>query len=189
MNTVLLRNSRKTLGNKGISLVEVIVVVAVITIIAFMAGPELLNIGPKAKMKTAARELKANLELARMEAAKRNRTVEVAFTAGSCSGSYSSTGSYTITIEGKTKSYHPEPGAALCAKEFLAGEDKTLRFNGRGFMVKKDGTIDTGGEAGEDGKTDKEIVISSRYKNSEGEHPAYTITVNAAGITINPPKG
>lgn len=82
----------------GITLVEVMVVVAIIVVMAFFAGPEMLQFGPKAKLKAATRTLKSNMELARLEAVKRNTTVTVNFTFSDCSTfPPATTSKYSIT--------------------------------------------------------------------------------------------
>ncbi len=175
------------MNSRGVSLIELIVVVAVIAILALGAIPATLDTGPKARMKSAVRDLKSNLELARMEAAKRNRSVYVQFTAGSCSDDYTNNGSYELVIDedkdgiiedtdprvvlfgteesaaDRTK-YTIGSGAALCSAQ-------NLRFNGRGFPVDSSGNLLTAG---------KQMKISSRYKNGDN-HPQYTITVSTTG--------
>ncbi len=181
-------DSQTVCNHKGISLVEVVIVLVIISILAFMTGPDLLAIGPRAKMKTAARDLKSNLELARMEAAKRNRSVYVIFTPGNCSGDYNSSGSYEIVIDAdingvdtdgkkdsrltlaqKEKKYQLKPGTALCATDLLLEEKKQIRFNGSGFSVDSKGKF-----------VKQKIKISSRYKQGN-THPVYTVTVTAIG--------
>ncbi len=185
--TFFTQHYTKLLNSKGISLIELIVVVAVIAILSLGAIPATLDIGPKARMKSAVRDLKSNLELARMEAAKRNRSVYVQFTAGSCSGDYTNNGSYELVIDedkdGIVETSDPRvvlfgteenaadrtrykmgSGTALCSAQ-------NLRFNGRGFPVDSSGNLLTAG---------KEMKISSRYKNGD-DHPLYTIAVSTTG--------
>jgi prepilin-type N-terminal cleavage/methylation domain-containing protein len=130
----------------GITLVEVMVVVAIIVVMAFFAGPEMLQFGPKAKLKAATQTLKSNLELARLEAVKRNTTVTVTFTTSGCNTFPLVTPSeYEITwMDGATKqkiplmasstssasskdTYEFPEGTALC------GSDTTIDFTSRGY--------------------------------------------------------
>ncbi len=180
------QNHTKLLNSKGISLIELMIVVAVVAVLAMGVIPSTIDIGPKARMKSAVRDLKSNLELARMEAAKRNRSVYAQFTPGSCSGSYTNSGWYELVIDedkdgvettdprivlfgtekkavNRTK-YTMKAGTALC----LASN---LRFNSRGFPVDSSGNLLT---------ADQKMSISSRYKAGD-EHPQYTITVSTTG--------
>ncbi len=180
------QNHIKLLNTRGVSLIELMIVVAVVAVLAMGAIPSTIDIGPKAKMKSAVRDLKSNLELARMEAAKRNRSVYARFTPGSCSGPYTDSGWYELVIDedkdgvettdprivlfGTEKSaadrtkYTMKAGTALCAAS-------NLRFNSRGFPVDSSGNLLT---------ADQKMKISSRYE-AGGGHPQYTITVSTTG--------
>lgn len=146
-------------------------------------------------MKTAARDLKANLELAKMEAAKRNRSVYIVFTPGSCSGNYTNSGSYQLVIDsnrnqkvdstdqrlsllgksvtkGSTETTYTLPsGTALCNSDILSSAT-SFRFNSRGFWQTKEGSPHS--------KTAK-LKLSSTYTNGAKKHPYYKVQVSVAG--------
>jgi type IV fimbrial biogenesis protein FimT len=80
----------------GFTIVELLVVIAVLGGLMAIATPNYLEYLPKARLKNAARDLYSELQLAKMAAIKVN---------GDCSVTYVSTGTYTITyfIDGAAK--------------------------------------------------------------------------------------
>lgn len=62
-------------GKRGFTLVEIMVVMAIIAIIVLFAGPQLIDFGPNMRVKAAARDLHSNLQKMKIEAIKRNRDV------------------------------------------------------------------------------------------------------------------
>lgn len=77
--------------NSGLTLLEVMVVVAIIGIIVAIAVPSFSTILEKQRIKGAAEAVLADLRWARAEAIKRNKKVRVTFTTGS---------SWSYTING-----------------------------------------------------------------------------------------
>lgn len=66
-------------GNKGFSLVEVMVVLGILAILAVMAVPNLFKYGPKQRLLSAASDVKGAINLARMAAIKGNATAVIQF--------------------------------------------------------------------------------------------------------------
>lgn len=66
-------------NNSGFTLIELIVVIAIFGILVAVTVPNFLGYRPKSRLKTAARDLYSNLQLARMEAIKSNTTWAIVF--------------------------------------------------------------------------------------------------------------
>ncbi len=66
-------------GQKGFTLVEVIVVVALIGILAAIAVPSFLSWLPNMRLKAATRDLYSNMQKIRMEAIKTNNRMAIVF--------------------------------------------------------------------------------------------------------------
>lgn len=66
-------------NNSGFTLIELIVVIVILGVLAVVAVPNFLSFQPKSRLKTAARDLYSNLQLARMEAIKSNTTWAIVF--------------------------------------------------------------------------------------------------------------
>lgn len=71
------RSAGRFRGEKGFSLVETLAVIAILAIAALFALPHVLQWKSASSLRTAARELKENLEFARSLAVKENRSVVV----------------------------------------------------------------------------------------------------------------
>lgn len=83
MCDIMLRKSKKKLkGATGFTLIEVLVVVAIIGILAAIGYPTFLSMLPNIRTKAAARDIYADMNAAKMEAVKRNSCVVVTFDTG-----------------------------------------------------------------------------------------------------------
>lgn len=72
----------RQLGNRGYSLVELLVTVGIIAILSAVVLPSIVNSIPHYQLRSAARTLVVDLQRARMEAVKRNCDVQVWITRG-----------------------------------------------------------------------------------------------------------
>lgn len=67
------------MGRQGVSLIELVVVVVVLSVVAGLAVPRGLKTSTRSRVDTAARELARDLELVRMRAITAKRIVRVSF--------------------------------------------------------------------------------------------------------------
>ena len=70
-------------GNSGFTLIEMIVVIAIMAVMLAIAVPGFLGMTPRSSLKTAARDMISNLQLARIEAIRGRKTWAVQFDTGS----------------------------------------------------------------------------------------------------------
>ncbi len=78
MNTKMEQEEMK--NSKGFTLIEVLIVIAMIGILSAIAIPNYINWLPNYRLKGAARDLYSNMQKVKLEAVKRNTDVGIAFT-------------------------------------------------------------------------------------------------------------
>jgi prepilin-type N-terminal cleavage/methylation domain-containing protein len=83
------------IGNRGFTLVELLVVVSIIAVASAIAIPSFVNWGSKFRLRASADEIAKNMLLARMKAISTNRDVEIKF--------YEVEKKYEVIHEGKTE--------------------------------------------------------------------------------------
>lgn len=90
-------SKNKRSGQKGFSLVELLLVIGVIGILSAIAVPSYLHWLPGIRLKSAARDMYSNLQLARIQALKENSTVSVRFDTGNDTYYYDTDGNNNYT--------------------------------------------------------------------------------------------
>jgi len=162
-------------NQSGVTLIEVVVVIALLGILAGFAYPNFKSWIPNYKLKAAARDLVSNFQRAKMEAVKRNKWVVVSFTPGTYSSS-GMVGSYQIFVDdgtgGGTARNFTRDGSELIITQIIMPKYVTLyaaSFSG--------GTT----AAGFDGKG---LPASSRIGNVKlrnNNSRYYKVTLSIAG--------
>ena len=132
---------------RGFTTLEILVTLAVIALLAGLAAPSMISFVRTNKMATAARQLDADMVMARREAIKRNTRVLVCpkgSTAGKCGTATTTawTSGWLVCYDADsdndcddTSSSNPNPirqHAALDSSLTLTGPASVLRFNANG---------------------------------------------------------
>jgi type IV fimbrial biogenesis protein FimT len=85
-------------GQAGFTMLELIMVTVVISILAAIALPNIIDWLPNYRLKAAARDMISNFQKAKMEAVKTNKDVIIQFTPGAYAAS-GQVGSYQIFVD------------------------------------------------------------------------------------------
>ena len=90
------------MNRHGFSLPELLITVAILSILGSVAVPLFLRIVPNMHLREGAREVYSAMQRAKLEAVKRNTPVTVAFATVNCAGSVPSRGGgYRIFFTGR----------------------------------------------------------------------------------------
>ncbi|MBW2604471.1 MAG: prepilin-type N-terminal cleavage/methylation domain-containing protein [Deltaproteobacteria bacterium] len=109
----------------GFTLIELIVVIVLLAILAGVSVPNFLSWLPKYRLKSAARDLYSNLQLAKMSAIRANKDCRVKY--------YKNPDRYTVDLLNKTiRLSDYKSGITFCGPNNQTFAVATLTFNSRG---------------------------------------------------------
>ncbi len=80
MNTFEPEMNNKKYRSPGFTLVEVMVVLVILSVMAFFVAPEVMNWRPNMRLTDAAQDIYANMQNAKVEAIEKNENVAITFT-------------------------------------------------------------------------------------------------------------
>ena len=111
----------------GFTLVELMIVVAILGILAAVATPMILTSLPRYRLRAAARELVIDFKKARMEAVKRNRSVLLQFTLETV-GNPEVGGTYQVCIDNDNDGVCNNGGSDTFLKTVTMPRDVRIRL-------------------------------------------------------------
>jgi prepilin-type N-terminal cleavage/methylation domain-containing protein len=112
--------------NTGFTLIELMVVIVLIATLTAISIPNFLAYLPNASLKSAARELYSNLQLAKMGAIKNNTNCTITFSAP---GTYAISGAMTETVALADYGY----GVTFDGPSNETFDEASIAFNSRGI--------------------------------------------------------
>ena len=119
-------------NNHGFSMIELMVVIAIISILAGVAIPNFIGWLPNYRLRSGAEDIQSTLQLARLTAIKENSTVTVVFDIGD--------DTFKATVGAKTfRSGKMPSGIDINSATF--GGVPSVQFNGHGFLTGSAGSI------------------------------------------------
>jgi len=163
----------KTFGicSQGFTLVEIMVVVAIISILAFFATPELVDWGPKMRLKAAGDDLVGNMQRAKVHAIKNNVNVVFTFTPpATCPGgtySFVDSSAAAVVVAAADLTSSQYTGTCLAANTFTVGQG----YDSRGLRLIAGGT--------------ESITVTHERLTDSGD-PTYQVSMTSGGgIQLN----
>lgn len=187
------RNDLAALGRHGFTLVEAIVVVALVAILLSVAVPSLASFQRSSELRATASGFLAAVQSARAEAMKRgvdtylipasNNNWATGWTLyADVDRSQSLTGNDIVIMQtGAIASKTSVTGGLAAAAEFAGAAGKFIRFNGGGFPLAMDGSFRGGAiEFGVTGSTEKRRVVLNTVGRTRLCDPAKDTTTDCA---------
>jgi prepilin-type N-terminal cleavage/methylation domain-containing protein len=138
------------MNNKGFTMAEVVVTIAILGIMATIAIPSFISWLPRHKLQTSVRQIYDDLNLAKMEAVRRNTDVFIKF--------YPDTETYSVILDSDNSG--TLTGGDVPLKNNIAlengvninnttfGASNAVGFNNRGMAVGNPGTINVSNPTG-----------------------------------------
>lgn len=134
------RELAPTPRQRGFTLVELMITLAVAVILTAIAVPSFRNLTLSNRLTTAANDVVGALNVARMEAVKRNASVQFCSDSSTANGSDtlgglcgSNAGAVYTVVNGTTSVLVQAPNMGLEGGIQLNGSMKAVRFNGQGL--------------------------------------------------------
>jgi len=142
--------------NSGFSLMELMIVIAIIGIVTAITSPYLITYIYSSKLDSAVRDLQSTMQYARLRAVKENANVVVTFTTGA-----GNNGTYTAFVDdggapGDAKNWIQDPGEAtirsgtmpnnvdMYSVTFTGGTGLKIMYNSRGLSESPNGARSAG---------------------------------------------
>ena len=119
-------------NDHGFSMTELMVVIAIISILAGLAIPNLIGWLPNYRLRTGAEDIQSTLQLARLTAIKENSTVTVVFDLGN--------DTFKASVEAKTFRNGKMP-SGIDINSATFGGVPSVQFNSHGFLTGPAGSV------------------------------------------------